>query len=75
MREGELRSEINAALSKIRAYARDMEVRFSQAADGQSSSKSNLPLLLLVCAAASEAPGGTCWQQFTVQSSSVMHVV
>jgi hypothetical protein len=27
MREGELRSEINAALSKVRAYARDMEVR------------------------------------------------
>jgi len=26
-REGDLRSEINAALAKMRAYARDMEVR------------------------------------------------
>jgi hypothetical protein len=26
-REGELRTEINAALAKMRAYARDMEVR------------------------------------------------
>lgn len=69
MREGELRSEINAALSKIRAYARDMEVSYSMGKAAAAAARAKAK------AAASAAPGGTYWQQLATESSPMLCVL